>query len=137
MKLNREPLTQLDPEIVAHDREFWNALIKQLLTDPEFLSNQWARLTYSKHRSAIGGVYAYRRLAGNAEYAFKQAVALDPKNPEANFRLAQLYTEQSRFDDGITVLKSLQQGVPSDEKLQAAISELEKLKQSKPTALPR
>jgi len=131
MKLNRKPLAQLDPSVVARDREFWGGLTKQLLADPGFLGNRWARMTYSKHRSAIAGVYAYRRLTDEAEYAFKQAVALDPKNPEANFRLVQLYVEQNRIDDGITVLKSLQQLVPSDQKLQAAISQLEKLKQSK------
>jgi len=133
MKLNRKPLAQLNPAVVARDRDFWDGLTKQLLTDPGFLGNRWARITYSKHRTAIAGVYAYRRLTDEAEYAFKQAVALDPKNPEANFRLVQLYAEQNRFDDGITVLKSLQQRVPSDQKLQGAISELERLKQSKQT----
>jgi tetratricopeptide (TPR) repeat protein len=136
LKLNRKPLPQLDPAVVTDDREFWDALTKQLLTDPEFLSNSWARATYSKHRSAIGGVYAYRKLTGNAEHAFKQAVGLDPKSLEADFRLVQLYAEQNRFDDAITILKSLQQRVPSDQKLQAAITQFEKLKQSKPVQPP-
>ena len=69
LKLNRNPLTQLDPSVVAHDREFWDGLTKQLLAAPGFLCNRWARMTYSKHRSAIGGVYAYRRLVDEAEYA--------------------------------------------------------------------
>lgn len=132
LKLNRKPLTHLDPSVIAHDREFWDGLTKQLLADPGFLGNRWARMTYSKHRTAISGVYAYRRLTDEAEYAFKQAVALCPENPEANFRLMQLYVEQDRFDDAIAVMKSLQRLDPSSQKLQAAIKQLENLKQSKP-----
>lgn len=90
-------------------------------------------MTYSKHRSAIGGVYNSRGRTDEAEYAFKQAIALGPENPEANFRLMQLYVEQNRIDDGIDVLKSLQRQVPSDQKLQAAISQLENMKHPKPT----
>ncbi len=133
LKLNRKPLAQLDPAVIARDREFWDALTKQLLADPGFLSNRWARMTYSKHRSAIGGVYNSRGRTDEAEYAFKQAIALGPENPEANFRLMQLYVEQNRIDDGIDVLKSLQRQVPSDQKLQAAISQLENMKHPKPT----
>jgi hypothetical protein len=130
LKLNRAPLTRLDPAIIGNDREFWDGLTKQLLADPKFLGNKWARFHYAKLRSATGGVYMYRRMTGEAEFAFKQAVTLDPSNPEANFRLAQLYTELSRFDDAITVLKPLQQRDPTNRFVQAAISQLQTMKQS-------
>jgi beta-lactamase regulating signal transducer with metallopeptidase domain/tetratricopeptide (TPR) repeat protein len=133
MKLNRRPLTQLDPAGIAQDREFWGTLTKQLLADPRFLGNERARHAYAKLRSAIGGVYAYRKMTDEAEYAFKQALALGPDSPEANFRLARLYADQNRFDDAITVMKSLQQRDPSNQKVRDAISQLETEKQSKPT----
>ncbi len=130
LKLNRKPLTQLDPSVVAHDREFWDGLAKQLLADRGFLGNSWARRTYSKHRSAIGGVYAYRRMTNEAEYAYQQAIALDPTCPEGIFRLTQLYTEQNRFDDAIATIKSLQQFDPTNQKIQDAITQLQTMKQS-------
>ncbi|HUJ71372.1 MAG TPA: M56 family metallopeptidase [Verrucomicrobiae bacterium] len=132
LKLNREKLTQLDPAVVVRDRAYWDGLTKQLLADPKFLGNKWVRSHYAKLRSTIGGVYSYRKLTSEAEYAFKQALTLDPVNPEANFRLAQLYAEQKRLDDGIAVLKSLQQRVPADPEIQAAISQMESLKQPHP-----
>ncbi|MGA2140526.1 MAG: tetratricopeptide repeat protein, partial [Verrucomicrobiia bacterium] len=131
LKLNRKPLTQLDPAVVAQDREYWDGLTKQLLADPKFLGNKWVRNHYSKLRSAIGGVYAYRKMTDEAEYVFKQALALCPDSPEANFRLARLYGEQKRFDDGITLLRSWQQRDPSNQKIQDAINQLENERQSK------
>lgn len=130
LKLNRKPLTQLDPVVVARDRAFWNGLTKQLLADPKFLNNGEVRKMYSKLRSAIGGVYAYRKMTDEAEAVFKQSVALGPMSPEANFRLAQLYVEQNRFDDGIAVLTSFQQRVPDNLRIQDAISQMEHKKQS-------
>ncbi len=129
LKLNRQPLTQLDPAVVARDREFWDGLTKRLLADPKFLKNGEVRKMYSKLRSAIGGVYAHRKMTDEAEAVFKQAVALGPMSPEANFRLAQLYVEQNRFDDGIAVLTSFQQRVPDNPRIQDAINQMERKKQ--------
>lgn len=136
LKLNRNPLTHIDSATIEKDREFWDGLTKQLLADPEYLNNKWTRAHHAKLRSAIAGVYAYRRMMGEAEYAFKQAVALDPSSPEANFRLAQLCTEQNRFDDTIKVLTALQQRDPTNPKLQAVISQVEHLQQSKQPETP-
>jgi tetratricopeptide (TPR) repeat protein len=130
LKLNRKPLAQLDPAVIAKDRVFWDGLTNQLMADPEFLNNKPTRRCYSKLRSAIGGVYAYRKLTDEAEYAFRQAVRLDPANPEPNFRLAQLYITMNRVDDAITVLKALQRLDPTEQKIQAALDQLQTMKQS-------
>ncbi len=135
MKLNNKPLDQLDPAIAARDHQFWDSLTKSLLADPSFLRNERARQAYGKLRSAIGGLYAYgRRMTNDAEVAFKQAIELDPTGPEANFRLAQLHTEQGRIDDAIATLKPLQQRDPTNQKLQAAIqaaiTQLQTMKQA-------
>jgi hypothetical protein len=108
MKLNIAPLTQLDPSIVARDRQYWGALTKELLSTPTFLSNEQARTAYAKLRSAIAGLYAYRGLTNEAEAVFKQALELGPSSLEANLRLAQLYRDNGRFDDAIAILEQLE-----------------------------
>ncbi len=129
LKLNSEKTDRLDPASVERDRLFWAKLSKALLTDPQFLHSDMARRTYSKLRSAIGGLYAYRKMPGEAEATFKQAIELCPTNPEANFRLAQLDTELGRVDDAIGVLVQLQKFDPLSDKLAGAIEQLRKLKQ--------
>jgi hypothetical protein len=105
MKLNKEPLAQLDAAVVAQDRQFWDSLTKQLLADPRFLDNEWARKTFAKLRTSIGGVYAYRHMTNETEAVFKQALALGPTSPEAVFRLAEFQTEAGHFDDALAVLE--------------------------------
>jgi tetratricopeptide (TPR) repeat protein len=128
MKLNKEPLAQLDPSVVARDREFWNKLTKKLLGDSKFLSSEAARKTYSKLRSAIGGLYAYRHLTDEAEVVYRQAITLYPASPEANFRLAQLYLELGRANDALAVLTQLQKLDPSDTKLAQAVESVRQVK---------
>jgi predicted Zn-dependent protease len=43
-----------------------------------------------------------------AEYAYKQAIALCPDGPDGNYHLAQLYVESGRMDDAVTVLEEYQ-----------------------------
>jgi tetratricopeptide (TPR) repeat protein len=128
LKLNNEKLEKLDPDIIERDREFWNKLSKELLADSRFVANEGARKTYSKMRSAIGGLYAYRSLRDEAEAAFKQAITLCPASPEANFRLAQLYMEMGRADDAIALLEKLQKLDPNNDKIAMAIEQLRKMK---------
>lgn len=128
MKLNNEPLTALDPKVVTQDRQFWDSLTRELLADRRFTSNDAARKTFSKLRSAIGGLYAQRRLTSESEAAFKQAVELCPSSPEANFRLAQLYMELSREDDALAVLTQLQKLDPLDTKLSQAVEQVRQMK---------
>ncbi len=124
LKLNNEPLDKLDPAVIQRDREFWAKLSKELLADPKFVSTEGARKTYAKMRSAIGGVYAYRKLRDEAEAAYKQAITLCPASPEANFRLAQLYMETGRSDQAIAVLTECQKLDPHNRHISAAIEQL-------------
>jgi hypothetical protein len=128
LKLNKEPLTAIDPAVVTQDRQYWDALTKELLADRHFTGNAAARRTFSKLRSAIGGLYAYRRMTTESEAAFKQAVQLCPTSPEGNFRLAQLYMELGRTDEAIAVLAQLQKLDPLNDKISMAIEQLRKLK---------
>jgi hypothetical protein len=107
LKLNKEPLAQLDPAVVARDKQYWATLTKEMVADPRFLENEQARKAFSKLRSAIGGVYSHRHMTNDAEAAFMEALELCPTSPEAVFRLAQLYVENGRFDNAIAVFQQL------------------------------
>lgn len=78
--------------------------------DTRFVRNPGASNLYGKLRSAIAGVYAWRlsnrppegakkRLAEAADFAFRQAVALCPTNPEAVSRYVKLLETQKRFEE--------------------------------------
>jgi len=128
LKINKEPLAGLTPEMVQRDADYWDALGKDLDQDPKFHRDDVAQMAFSKLRSAIGGLYAYRHMTREAEYAFQQAIKLCPHSPEANFRLAQLYVELGRFDDSIKILENYQRRDPLNTKIGAAIDQLKEMK---------
>lgn len=99
MKLNAEPLKDLFPEVVEEDHAFWDKVTTDLLARDGFKQCEAAQKAFSKMRSAIAGLYTYRRMFPEAEYAFKQAIALHPLSTEATYRLADLYMQQVRFSD--------------------------------------
>ena len=137
MKINRDPLPgpdqnpQLWAEIVNRDKAYWNKLCEEFDARPEFRRDSDAQKTFSKLRSAIGGVYANRRMVVEAEYAYKQALQLCPESPEANFRLAQLYMELGRPDDALATLQALQKLDPLNNKITQAIQQIVGMKQSR------
>jgi tetratricopeptide (TPR) repeat protein len=146
MKINKEPLPgpeqdpQLWTEIVSRDKAYWDKLCADFDARPEFRlmrgdvmvrGDTDAQKTFSKLRSAIGGVFAYRHLVAEAEYAYKQALQLCPESPEANFRLAQLYMELGRPDDALATLQALQKLDPLNGKITSAIQQIVGMKQSR------
>jgi tetratricopeptide (TPR) repeat protein len=136
MKINKDPLPgpDKDPElwkqIITRDRAYWDKLCAELDARPEFHRDSDAQKTFSKLRSAIGGVYANRRLAEEAKYAFQQARQLCPESPEANFRLAQLFMELGQPDEALKVLQELQKLDPLNGKITSAINQIISLKQA-------
>ena len=105
MKINKEPLNGLTPEMVKNDREFWDWYIARLKGNEKFLRDVVARKTFSKLRSTIAGLYAARRMFDESEYAFRQAIALYPLSPEANFRLADIHMQQGEFAEARTIIE--------------------------------
>jgi tetratricopeptide (TPR) repeat protein len=103
--------------------------IAELIQDPKFRRDDVARKTYSKLRSAIAGVYAYREMWEEAEYAYRQAVDLGPESPEANFRLSQLYTRLDRYEEAIAIMTSYQKEDPQNEKIHDAIKAIKQMRQ--------
>ena len=90
--------------------------------DPRFLRDDWARKAYAKLRSAVAGVYTWRvspdcpphlrptgeenraALVREADYAFRQALALCPYSAEVAFRYADFLRMQNRIDDAVEVV---------------------------------
>jgi hypothetical protein len=95
----------------VYGRKDWS----QFTGDRAFVTNKFAMKAYSKLRVSIAGLYHWRmtqkfkaddtaRLRGEADYAFRQAYALSPSDPEVVFRYVTFLTEQSRYDDAIRLV---------------------------------
>jgi thioredoxin-like negative regulator of GroEL len=146
MKINRQPLPELTEEIVKRDHDFWKQYSKRLTGDVidydtpltniaafiekiylrrdftdftgerAFVRDDQAQKAFSKLRSSIGGIYAWRisdpgnrnpvvqqRMIREAEFAFKQAFVFCPYSPEAVFRYVNLLLGMRRFDDAYII----------------------------------
>ncbi len=147
MKINRNPVPEITEDICARDHEFWKQFSVRLTGDfidydtPIAKITDWVEKTYlrrdfsgftgdrrfvrddqgqkafSKLRSSIGGVYAWRltsdpgsktpvlqqRMSREAEFAFKQAFAFCPYSPEAVFRYVNLLLGQRRFEEALMI----------------------------------
>ncbi|MBQ9431139.1 MAG: DUF2723 domain-containing protein [Kiritimatiellae bacterium] len=104
MKINRErsPITQDNSD---YDMDFWDWYMRRLLSNPMFRRDLPAQKSFSKLRSAIAGLYAARGMNLLAERAFREACAIYPVSPEANFRLVQeVYMPQNRNSEALDVL---------------------------------
>ena len=154
LKINRQPLAQLPAETLARDRDYWGKLVAGMLGDwldektpvsevaafvdrvyvrhdlkgftgdPRFVQNHFAKASFSKLRSSLAGVYAWRlggdtppeyrpkseaerqALLQEADLAFRQAFALCPDSPEAVFRYVTLLLQLKRPDDALLVAQS-------------------------------
>jgi tetratricopeptide (TPR) repeat protein len=146
MKINRQTLPELTEEIVNRDHNFWRQYSTRLIGDiidydtpltniaafiektylrrdftgfqgdRRFVRDDQAQKAFSKLRSSIGGIYAWRisdpnnrnpvvqqRMIREAEFAFKQAFAFCPYSPEAVFRYVNLLLGMRRFDDAYII----------------------------------
>ncbi|MCX6916596.1 MAG: hypothetical protein NT167_26715, partial [Verrucomicrobia bacterium] len=147
MKLNRQPLAQLLEDVIARDHDYWRKLVARMLGDwldekttvrevadfvdrvyvrhdlkgfagdPRFIQNDYAKRAFSKLRSSIAGVYAWRFTTNAApEYrpkttrgglftetdlAFRQAFALCPSNPEVLSRYVDWLLYRPGLDEAV------------------------------------
>jgi len=151
MKLNRQPLLSLPEELLQRDHEFWRKYARRLTGDiiqydtsvknvgqwiektylrfdfdgftgeRKFIHDVDAQKSFSKLRTAIAGMYAWRlspqcppecrpktseefqSLLREANFAFLQAFAFNPWNPEAVLRYANFLLQFNRLDDALLV----------------------------------
>jgi tetratricopeptide (TPR) repeat protein len=151
MKINRKPLPELPDEVFKRDHAFWSKYSDRLIGnwitydtsvkeivdfiekvylrhdysgfkgDLRFVRDDQAQKSFSKLRSSISGIYAWRlssqcpeeyrqktaasseALKRETDFAFKQAFAFCPYSPEAVFRYINFLLQYNRMDDALLV----------------------------------
>ena len=193
MKINREPLPELTEEMVAKDHEFWSKYSQRAIGnwitydtpvsnicafaekvyyrrdyrgfkgDPKFIRDSDGQKAFSKLRSSIAGLYAwriqkaagemqkalnenngpeyqkksaeYQRMLKEAEFAFKQAYAFCPYSPEAIFRYINVLASVGRFRDAYMIAVTSEKLDPFNLQIKDLISQLERMKGSDQSAV--
>ena len=123
LKLNNQP-TPITPQLIADDTAFWNWYTQRLTSDPRFIRDIVARKSFSKLRTAIAALYNARGLPLQAEAAYRQAIELYDLSPEANFRLANLLASNTRFDEALSLIETLQSKDPKNAQLKPVREQL-------------
>ena len=172
-KINHQPLPGLSDKIVERDHDYWQRLVRPMIGDwltddtpveqvaafakktfgkqdfsgftgdPRFIQNAHSHRIFSKLRSSLAGLYAWRtqhstarekeRMAHEADFAFRQAWAMCPDSTEAVFRYVAFLMEQKRTADALLVaetaaqMPSMQEGQQTFDVL---VKEIQKTKQA-------
>jgi thioredoxin-like negative regulator of GroEL len=171
MKINRQPIKEMTEDIVRRDHEFWSLYSERLCGnwinydtsvkeicdfaeriylkgnlanykgDRKFLRDNDAQKAFSKLRSAIGGLYAwrinavkpasqeYQRMIREAEFAFKQSFAFCPYSPEAVFRYSNLLAGMGRFDEAIMLARTCQKFDSENRGIEDLLKQLNAMRQ--------
>jgi len=125
MKLNAQPLDLTD-EIVRNDMDFWDWYTRRLSSNNKFIRDIVARKSFSKLRTAIGGLYAARGRFREAEEAYQEGRILYSLSPEANFRLAQeVYLSHGRAADAKAVIRQFSSEDPGNTQAKAFLSQID------------
>jgi len=173
MKINRQPLPTLTDDILQRDHQFWKQYSKRMTGDiidydtplkdiaewidktylrrnfngftgdRKFIHDDDAQKAFSKLRSSIGGIYAwrlspqcppafrpktdaeYQKILKEADFTFKQAFAFCPYSPEAVFRYVNLLLQFNRLDDALIVAKSCLKLDPYSAQVRGLVNSLE------------
>ena len=176
MKINREPLTSLPPEVFKRDHEFWSKYSERLIGnwitydtkpqeiadfsqklyvgnnyagfkgDRKFIRDDGGQKAFSKLRSSIAGIYAWRlgqycppeyrpkneaetqALIREADFAFKQAFAFCPYSPEAVYRYVNFLLQFNRLEDALIVAQTCIQLDPYNDQIKNLINQLQEFK---------
>ena len=147
MKINRLQSPELSDEIVQRDSDYWTKYVTPMIGgwlkpdttieevaafaekihvkkelsgftgDPQFVQNEYWCKSFSKLRSSIGGLYAWRaqhatdtgekkRMNDAADFAFRQAWALCPHSLETLFRYVNLLMSEDRTADALLIAET-------------------------------
>jgi tetratricopeptide (TPR) repeat protein len=172
MKIHREPVPELTEDMVRQDHEFWSQYSERLIGnwmtydtsiqeicdfivrvyerrdyegftgDRRFIRDDQAQKSFSKLRSSIGGLYAWRlehdrdpevrqRMLREADFAFRQAFAFCPYSPEAVHRLTNLLLSQMRIADALLVAQTALRFDPDNPTLQEWVARIQGAFQSR------
>jgi tetratricopeptide (TPR) repeat protein len=125
MKINVQP-TDLSDDIVRNDMDFWDWYTRRLSSNNKFIRDIVARKSFSKLRTAIGGLYAARGRFREAEEAYQEGRILYSLSPEANFRLAQeVYLSHGRSADAKAVIRQFSSEDPGNKQALAFLAQID------------
>jgi tetratricopeptide (TPR) repeat protein len=176
MKINRNPLPELPDEVFKRDHAFWSAFSERLIGnwitydtsvrqivdfiekvylqhdymgfkgDLRFVRDESAQKAFSKLRSSITGVYAWRlgpqcpdeyrqktavgtqALVRETDFAFKQAFAFCPYSPEAVFRYINFLLQYGRIDDALLIAQTCHKLDPYNDQVKGLVKQLGDIK---------
>ncbi len=176
MKINRQPLPSLGDDVLQRDHRFWkqystrltgdiidyDTSIKQICEwiekiylrhdfngftgDRKFIHDDDAQKAFSKLRSSIGGIYAWRlspqsppqyrpkseaefqQVLKEAEFTFRQAFAFCPYSPEALFRYVNLLLPLNRVDDALLLAQTCLKLDPYNSQVTGLVANLQSIK---------
>jgi len=177
MKINRNPLPELTPDIFKKDHDFWSqysarlcgnwitydTTVQQIADfaeklylhnnyegfkgDRRFIRDDDGQKAFSKLRSSIAGIYAWRcfpntcpaeyrqkttasqeALIRETDFAFKQSFAFCPYSPEAVYRYVNFLLQLNRLDDALIVAKTCQKLDPFNDQIVGLVDQLNKFK---------
>jgi len=180
MKINRHPLPSLPEDVFKKDHEFWSQYSERLIGnwitydtsvkqiadftekvylhrnlsgfkgDRKFIRDDQAQKSFSKLRSSIGGIYAWRlgvlsgtptppqylpkneserqELIKEADFAFKQALAFCPYSPEAAFRYINFLILFNHLDDALLVAQTCLNFDPNNSPVASLVKQLKDFK---------
>ncbi len=177
MKINREKVGDLSEDTLTKDHEFWSKYSERFIGnwitydtpikdicdfaektylrrdlsgfkgDPKFVRDEFAQKAFSKLRSAIGGIYAWRvhapecppefrpktpessqRIAREAEFAFKQSFAFCPYSPEAVYKYVQLLLSMGRMPDALLIAETSLKWDTGNQALMSLVNQLKSMR---------
>ena len=147
LKIHRQPLSGIPANLILQDHDYWTHYVGPMIGtwlndltsvgeivafvekvyvqkdlngfagDPAYVQSGRAQRIFSKLRSSIGGLYAWRaqecessaekqHMLAEADFAFRQAFALYPASPEVVFRYVGLLVSQKHLDEAIVVAET-------------------------------
>jgi tetratricopeptide (TPR) repeat protein len=176
MKINRNPVPEYTADIFKKDHEFWSKYSERLIGnwmtydtsvkeiadfaqkvylgnnyagftgDRKFIRDDDAQKAFSKLRSSIGGMYAWRlsrdcppeyapknnadlqALVRETDFAFKQSFAFCPYSPEAVFRYVNFLLQYNRLEDALIVAQTCLKLDPFNDSVKGLIKQLQEFK---------
>ncbi len=129
MKINTKE-TPITPNSALADMDFWDWYTRRLSSNSKFRRDVVARKSFSKLRSAIGGLYSDRGMLRNAEQAFHEARILYPLSPEANFRLVQeVLLKEARFSESRAIMEEYAVSDPGNDRVPEFLFQLKRIEE--------
>ena len=113
-QISKEPLKEIPADVVKKDTEFWNAYVKSLFLNPEFLRDYDAQRSFSKLRTTTGHIYQHWKMLKEAEAAYRQSLALWPGNPESLSSLNAMLWERGDYEGVIKMMEPANAADPNN-----------------------